>query len=181
MWYKNIKSLESWKKSNAEFENVRDMFFDVVYEENQEKQDENIKVEKQNSEIIENKEQIIEAQHKTENPPISAKIDFYYHPISPPSRAVLFVLKHLNIEHELHELDMVSKEHKQAWYLRMNPNGQVPCLKHQNLAIFESRSIMSYLVNAFSDNLPQKVRLGKARVVNRGNMWYSGSALFFCT
>ena len=114
------------------------------------------------SDITQPKKTLIQASQPPapQHPAQFSKIEFYYHPISPPSRAVLFVLKHLNIEHELHELDMVSKEHKQAWYLKMNPNGQVPCLKHDKLFLFESRAIMSYLVNKFSENTREADKLG---------------------
>ena len=71
-------------------------------------------------------------------------VTLYYNPLSPPSRSVLFAVKHLKVpNHVVKTLDLLKKEHKQEKYLNVNPNGTVPCLTHGELNIFESRAICS--------------------------------------
>lgn len=50
------------------------------------------------------------------------------------------------------ELDLDHREHKQDWFLEINPNGRIPALVHHNpahasgdFAVWESGAIMLYL------------------------------------
>merc|ERR1712110_961862 len=84
------------------------------------------------------------------------QMTLYYNPLSPPSRSVLFALKHLKVpNHVVKTLDLLKGEHKQEAYLKVNPNGTVPCLSHGELNIFESRAIMLYLFYSYA---PEKFR-----------------------
>merc|ERR1711976_447894 len=78
-------------------------------------------------------------------------IKLYHNDISPPSRAVLAVLKQIGVEHEVKALDLLSREHKQDWYLEINPIGQVPFLTDGDFSMPESRAIMCYLVDQYGD------------------------------
>ena len=92
-------------------------------------------------------------------------LTLYYHPVSPPSRACIFLLKYLGIKHELRFMDLREKrEQKEAWYLEINPNGQVPAMKHgSNFVLSESRAIMSYLINKYSAGENDAKKLGSYR------------------
>jgi len=78
-------------------------------------------------------------------------ITLYHNDISPPSRAVWAVLKQIGIEFDLKNLDMLKQEHKAEWYLKINPAGQVPFLTDDDFKIPESRAIMCYLIDQYSD------------------------------
>merc|ERR1711976_5025 len=78
-------------------------------------------------------------------------IKLYHNDISPPSRAVWAVLKQIGVEHEVKALDLLSREHKQDWYLEINPIGQVPFLTDGDFKMPESRAIMCYLVDQYGD------------------------------
>lgn len=78
-------------------------------------------------------------------------IKLYHNDISPPSRAVFAVLKQIGVEHEVKALDLLTQEHKQEWYLEINPIGQVPFLTDGDFKMPESRAIMCYLVDQYGD------------------------------
>merc|ERR1712048_405494 len=78
-------------------------------------------------------------------------ITLYHNDISPPSRAVWAILKHLDIEFEVKKLDLLTQEHKQDWYLKINPIGQVPFLVDNDFSMPESRAIMTYLIDQYAD------------------------------
>ena len=78
-------------------------------------------------------------------------ITLYHNDISPPSRAVLAVLKQIGKEFDLKSLDLLTREHKADWYLNINPAGQVPFLTDDDFKMPESRAIMCYLIDQYSD------------------------------
>merc|ERR1712071_564575 len=78
-------------------------------------------------------------------------ITLYHNDISPPSRAVWAVLKQIGIEFDLKNLDLLKREHKAEWYLKINPAGQVPFLTDDDFKMPESRAIMCYLIDQYSD------------------------------
>lgn len=52
------------------------------------------------------------------------------------------------------ELDLDRREHKEPWFLDINPNGRIPALvdhRHANLALFESGAIMQYLGEVYGN------------------------------
>merc|ERR1711981_402869 len=103
-----------------------------------------------------------------QNIQITMTLTLYYHPASPPSRAVLFVLECLGCEYEKKFLDLMAGEHKKPEYLAINPAGQVPCIVDGEYQLAESRAIMMYLVNKYGkdehDNLYPKCPKAKAGV-----------------
>lgn len=74
----------------------------------------------------------------------------YYIPQSPPCRAVLLIIKALNLKVDLHELDMHKRaEHKLPWYRIINPTHTVPSIDDDGFTLWESRAIMTYLVRKY--------------------------------
>lgn len=74
----------------------------------------------------------------------------YYHPASPFSRAVDMVASELKILINVHPLDLATGEHKQEWYLKINPAGTVPAMVHGDKIITESSEIAKYFVETFA-------------------------------
>ncbi|KAH9919129.1 glutathione S-transferase C-terminal-like protein [Fomitopsis serialis] len=74
---------------------------------------------------------------------------------TPNSRKVSIVLElhaRYGVDYQIHEIDMSKNEHKEPWYLKLNPNGRVPTLVDQfrnDFAIFESAAIELYLAQHF--------------------------------
>jgi glutathione S-transferase len=72
-------------------------------------------------------------------------IRIHHHPRSTYSRRVRIALIEKNIPHELVELDMAKKEHKQSPYLKLNPYARVPALQEDGFLLYESTAILNYL------------------------------------
>jgi glutathione S-transferase len=70
-------------------------------------------------------------------------------------RRVLALAKHLGIETEFEEVDLLAGGLKSAEYLQINPNGKAPTLVDGDLVVWESSAIMAHLaIKAGSDMWP---------------------------
>jgi len=81
---------------------------------------------------------------------------------------VLWCLHELDLAYERIDAGMAFGKNREAEYLAMNPNGRVPTLVEGDFVLWESNSIMRYLVRAYrpqSSIYPQapKVRAGVDR------------------
>lgn len=77
----------------------------------------------------------------------------YMMEISPPCRAVLMTVRQLGIQVELREENLVignSKRHPE--FLKINPRSCVPTIDDDGFYLWESRAIMTYLVNKYFPN-----------------------------
>jgi|EP01044_Picomonas_judraskeda_P000337 GSH-dependent disulfide-bond oxidoreductase len=58
------------------------------------------------------------------------------------------------------ELNLDALEHKEEWYLKINPNGRIPALvdhRHGDFAVFESGAMMLYLAETYDAFMPSDV------------------------
>lgn len=79
-------------------------------------------------------------------------MELYYNIVSPPSRSVLMLVKHLGIESEvkMKSVNLRAGEHMTEDYIRMNPQHCVPTLLTEDgIAIWESNAILIYLAERF--------------------------------
>ncbi len=76
-------------------------------------------------------------------------VEVYWISGSAPAWRVLLVLETKGIEYRSHILQTSKKEQKQEWFLRLNPRGQIPLLKHGDTTVTESFAIMHYLEKQF--------------------------------
>ncbi|CAF4899459.1 unnamed protein product [Pieris macdunnoughi] len=76
-------------------------------------------------------------------------MDLYYVPGSAPCRAVLLTARALNLNLNLKLVDLHHGEHLKPEFLKINPQHTVPTLVDDDLIIYESRAIMTYLVNKY--------------------------------
>ncbi len=79
-------------------------------------------------------------------------IKIYGSPRSSAGRCYL-ILEELGLPYETLPLDMANKEHKKPAYLKLNPNGKVPCLVDEEFVIWESLAINYYLVDKYKPEL----------------------------
>jgi GST-like protein len=59
------------------------------------------------------------------------------------------------------ELNLDALEHKEAWYLKINPNGRIPALVdhgRSDFAVFESGAMMLYLAETYGAFMPSDVQ-----------------------
>ncbi|XP_046573052.1 glutathione S-transferase 1-like [Haliotis rubra] len=78
-----------------------------------------------------------------------ANIQVYHFIGSPPSQAVIMTAKTLGVPLELKRLDFMKKEHLQPEFTKINPDQTVPTMIDEDFILWESRTIMRYLVGKF--------------------------------
>jgi GST-like protein len=70
-------------------------------------------------------------------------------------------LEELGLEYRVRRISFDKKEQKEAWYLKLNPNGRIPTIvDHDNggFAVFESGAILIYLAEKTGKLLPKDVK-----------------------
>jgi glutathione S-transferase len=75
-------------------------------------------------------------------------LTFYFSPMSTASISHL-VLEELGVPYEKVQLDLKAGDQRKPDFLKLNPNGKVPLLVHDGVAIFESVAISIYLGETF--------------------------------
>ncbi|XP_055599753.1 glutathione S-transferase 1-1-like [Uranotaenia lowii] len=71
---------------------------------------------------------------------------------TPPGRAVELTAKLIGLELEVKWLDLTKKEHLTPEYLKMNPQHTIPTMTDNGVPLFDSHSIMIYLVSKYAKN-----------------------------
>ena len=70
---------------------------------------------------------------------------------SPCARRVRMCLIEKGVPFEIRWMGLGLMDQKQAWYLKLNPNGLVPTLVHGERALYESNVINEYLDATFPE------------------------------
>jgi glutathione S-transferase len=73
--------------------------------------------------------------------------------ITPPSRAAIarWMLEETGVPYDVHVLDRATEEQRGAEYLKINPMGKVPALKHGEAIVSEVSAVCLYLAEAFPE------------------------------
>jgi len=71
-------------------------------------------------------------------------IQIYGSPKSSAGRCFL-MLEECGLNYKIMPLDMPNKEHKTEQFLKLNPNGKVPCMVDEGFVLWESAAIVQYL------------------------------------
>uniref|UniRef100_T1J4X3 ER membrane protein complex subunit 4 n=1 Tax=Strigamia maritima TaxID=126957 RepID=T1J4X3_STRMM len=109
-------------------------------------------------------------------------ITLHFFHASPPSRNVLLTLKALNLEATMIEVDFFGKqEHLQPDFLKLNPAHTLPTLLDGKICLWESRSIMRYLVsmypnkkyNLYPTSLKERAHVDKMLDFDLGTLYRS--------
>jgi glutathione S-transferase len=69
----------------------------------------------------------------------------YHHPMSPNARRASITALHLGVPVKLVLIDLAKGEHRDPWFLKLNPNHKVPVLQDEDFALWESYAIIQYL------------------------------------
>ncbi len=75
-------------------------------------------------------------------------IELHYYP-SNASFAPHALLREIGVPFELQLVDRTQAAHKSAAYLKLNPNGLIPVLQHDELVLYETAAIVLHLVDHF--------------------------------
>lgn len=90
----------------------------------------------------------------------------------------LLSLYEKELEFESVFLNPAKFEHHADWYKKLNPNGQVPALEHEDKIITESTVICEYLEDAYPDQNPLRPRSHFERAQMR--IWTKWVDEYFC-
>lgn len=63
----------------------------------------------------------------------------------------VWLAEELELEYEFVPINFSNGDHRQPWFLEINPNGKVPAFEHQGLKLFESGAICNYLASLRPD------------------------------
>lgn len=74
------------------------------------------------------------------------KLVLYHSPYSPFSRSVLLCCRYLDIDIEVKILDLMKDEQSTPEFLQINPQHCVPTIDDNGFYLWESRAILSYLM-----------------------------------
>ncbi len=86
---------------------------------------------------------------------------------TPNGWKISITLEELELPYSVHHIHMDKKEQKEAWYLKINPNGRIPTIiDHDNgdFAVFESGAIMMYLAEKTGRLMPADAK-GRSLVI----------------
>nr|WEU54063.1 glutathione s-transferase delta-2 [Protohermes costalis] len=106
------------------------------------------------------------------------EIDIYYFPPSPPCRSVLMVGKALGIKFNLKNLNVLEGEHMSPDFVKINPQHTIPTINDNGLIIWESRPIMSYLVDMYGKDDSLYPKDPQQRVVVDQRLYFDMGTLY---
>jgi GST-like protein len=110
-------------------------------------------------------------------------IDFYYNTAPNPRKVALF-LEEAGVAYRAIPIDTRKGEQHAAAFLKMNPNGKVPAIVDDGVAVFDSNAILIYLADKHAAFLPSDPGmrgplLSWLMFVASGVGPYSGQAVHF--
>jgi glutathione S-transferase len=76
-------------------------------------------------------------------------MELYGVPASTPTRSVALLLEKMNIPCELKKCHPGHGDTRAVEFLKMNPQHNIPVLRNGDFVMNESRTILSYLANAY--------------------------------
>ncbi len=93
-------------------------------------------------------------------------IDLYTAP-TPNGWKASVALEELGLPYQVHAINLAQNEQKEAWYLKLNPNGRIPTIVDRDngdFPVFESGAILIYLAEKMGRLMPSDAR-GRSRVI----------------
>jgi len=76
-------------------------------------------------------------------------VELWWHPVSPPARAVELAAKYAGVDVDRKYLDLFKGEQMAPEFLKINPQHCVPTLRDGSLIMWESRACIQYLFNKY--------------------------------
>lgn len=100
---------------------------------------------------------------------------------TPNGIKISIALEELGIPYTAYKIDMSTKEQKSEWFTRINPNGRIPAITDtytdgEEIHIFESGSILQYLVQRYDQDYKISYPLGTREHVEMTNWLFFQNA-----
>jgi len=80
---------------------------------------------------------------------MSRALRIYGNVYSPPSRAVMWLLRQYDIVHEFERVDVWKGEAHTDEFKKLNPTCSIPVMSHGDFTIFQAHSIMKYITDFY--------------------------------
>ena len=87
-----------------------------------------------------------------------------YTAATPNGYKVTVALEELGLKYEVKKIDLSKGVQREEWFLKLNPNGRIPVLRHGEEVIFDSGAILYFLANKYNKLLPNSEE-GKIQVM----------------
>lgn len=110
-------------------------------------------------------------------------LDLYFH-ATPNSMKALVLLNELDLPYSVKPVDIFKGEQHAEAFLAVNPNGKVPALVDEGVAVFDSHAILLHLAHKHGRFLPEDPAgragaLSWLQMVGTGLSPFSGQAVHF--
>ncbi|KAL7288624.1 hypothetical protein TKK_0017358 [Trichogramma kaykai] len=79
-------------------------------------------------------------------------IDIYFFPPSPPCRAVMMLGRYIGVHFNVKTVNVLKGDQFKPSFKKLNPQHTIPTIEDNGFVLWESRSIMVYLVMKFAKN-----------------------------
>lgn len=90
-----------------------------------------------------------------------------YTAAAPDGIKISIALEEMGLPYEVRPVALATREHKEEWFLAINPNGRIPAIVDHDegdFAVFESGAILVYLAEKTGKLLPRDAK-GRSRVL----------------
>ncbi len=77
-----------------------------------------------------------------------------YTAATPNGYKVSIALEELQLKYKVKKIELSKGTQREDWFLRLNPNGRIPVLKHGEEVIFDSGAILYYLAYKYNKLIP---------------------------
>lgn len=105
-------------------------------------------------------------------------LTLYYTRGSPPARACLLLARYLELDIEIKEIDILSGEHRNEEFSKINPQKKIPVLTDGDFLLRESRAILAYLVNSRKPGSSLYPTDPKERAIVDQHLYYDATVVF---
>uniref|UniRef100_A0A2M4ATB8 glutathione transferase n=1 Tax=Anopheles triannulatus TaxID=58253 RepID=A0A2M4ATB8_9DIPT len=105
-------------------------------------------------------------------------MDFYYLPLSAPCQSVLLVAKALGLQLNLKQLNLFTEEHLKPEFLKINPQHTIPTLVDNDVVLWESRAIITYMCEKYGKNDSLYPRDPKKRALVNQRLYFDMGTLY---
>ncbi|KAL5277829.1 GstD1 family protein [Megaselia abdita] len=105
-------------------------------------------------------------------------MDFYYMPASAACRSVLMTAEAIGVKLNLKVIDLKAGDHLTPEFLAINPQHTVPTLVDDGFPLWESRSILSYLVDKYGKDDSLYPRDDKKRALVNQRLYFDSGVLY---
>ncbi|KAL3274972.1 hypothetical protein HHI36_019747 [Cryptolaemus montrouzieri] len=105
-------------------------------------------------------------------------IVLYMEPLSPPSRAVVMVTKAIGLKIEYKIISLANGDNFRPEFLKINPQHTIPTLVDEDIALYDSHAIITYLVSKYGRGDSLYPRDLKKRAIVDQRLHFDTGSLF---